>query len=245
MKRLPLRARLTAAAIVVLLMLLLLAATTLTVLVVKRPTWELGGILIDIDRGICNISAEFVYKPEIRTSNEDLDLVLETGTVPLNYSKGRAEASLVEKQFREIIDKEEASIKGELDAEVLPLIEVHRSIDEVMDLSFIGDLLDSIEVLNSEITPLDVSVLVDFDIEAGIREDVTIHIMETPAKITAGFLEYDIMVKDLTIHTDEIGHGQVEIGSSALLALSLFPDDVNIDAWGLLVEFDISGYLGQ
>ncbi|MFW3146518.1 MAG: hypothetical protein ACMUIE_06880 [Thermoplasmatota archaeon] len=245
MKRLPLKARLITAAITAFLLLLFIAATTLTLLVVKRPTWELGEILIDIDEGVCNISAEFVYKPEIETSNEDLELVLETGSVPLDYSRGRAETSLVEDQFREIIIKEEALIRGELDAEVLPLIEVHRSVDEIMDLSFIGDLLDSIEVLNTNVTPLEVTLLVDFDISASIREDVTIHINETPAKIIAGPLEYEIMVRELTIFTDDMGHGQVEIRSSALLALSLFPDDVNIDAWGLMVEFDISGYLDQ
>ena len=222
------------------MVIILLLLTSLLIVLNTSPTIELGELNIDIRSDRCNVTAKLLFSPDIETRNEHLVLVLENAALPINYSEGLAVVILEEDQFREIMDEEEIRIVGEVEARPLPFWQRNEKVDQTLDLSFISDLVDSIEISNMKLEPSPpTSILLEFDLTADIEHDVTIRIIDTEAKIRAGTSEHAVLIKDLLISTDMIGHGSIEVRSSTLLALSLYPGNVEIDAWGITVEFDL------
>ncbi|MEA3558937.1 MAG: hypothetical protein U9R75_06755 [Candidatus Thermoplasmatota archaeon] len=202
------------------------------------PSIDLGELDIEIRNDRCNISAKLLFSPDIETENEELDLALENATLPINFKKDRAAITLDENQFREIMDREKIRIVGGLDAKPLPFWRTFKKVDQNVDLSFISELVDSIEISNMELIPSPPrNMLLNFDLTADIEHDVTISIIDTRAKITASTSEHEVVIKELLISTDSVGYGSVEVRSSTLLAL--LQGEIEIDAWGITVRFDL------
>lgn len=202
------------------------------------PDFELGSLDIRISNERCNVSARLWFDPDIRTSNEDLDLVLEEELLPIDYNDTTARVTLNESHFREIMEEEEIRIKGSTDARPLPFWKMTRDIDEKVDLSFISDLVDSIEISNIGIDRGGSGGLkLTFDLTAEIEKDVSIIIENTEALLYTGTVEHIVEIVDLRISSKETGIGEVEMDTSTFLSAALAPDDLRIDAWGIEVDF--------
>ncbi|MFO8051632.1 MAG: hypothetical protein R6V01_08045 [Thermoplasmatota archaeon] len=224
-------------AIVVALILIL---GSVAVIMRSSPEVSLGSIDIHIENDMCDISVELQYSPNIDTENENLNVILENDTLPVNYSRGISDLVLNEDQFREILDKEEIRMMGKVEVKPLSFWKRTENVDQTLDLSFISDLVDSIEIMNTSFHEgPSGDLMIEFDLTADIEKDVTIEIVRTVAELKAGSTEHDVLIRELVISTDKVGHGVVGMDPSTFLAVALNPSELFIDAWGIQVDFSM------
>ena len=136
---------------------------------------DVGAIDIMIEGKECNVSAELKFSRDLSIELSSLSLVLEAGEVPVDYIDGRINTVLNEEQFSEIVNNEKARIRGHAEYDSLLGSRSGRDIEEDIDLSFLGDILSSVEIGKTKLsTRFPFITVVDFDLTAEIEREVNI-----------------------------------------------------------------------
>jgi hypothetical protein len=218
--------------------IIMVAAISFIVFINMEPDIEVRSVLVDIEGKEANVSAWFSYSPDADTKNEDLFIRFHKGDVDLNRLGDGFWAILDKSQFKEIIENETIRVLGKVEVEPLPSVDLQRDVDSMVDLSFLGEILNSVEIDDFEIsTRAPSTTIVDFDLTVTMTKDVNIYARNTTADIIAGQNVFEVDLTELELLSDGTGHGRVEMPTSTLFQLALWTDEVMIDAWGLKAEF--------
>lgn len=225
-------------AVIVVLMLIFAGLTYVLVRIAADIKVDVGAINIDITGHECNISADLDYSPDIDAEPKELDLVLANGEVPLGYDDGFLWAVLDEPQFTEIVEKEEVRIKGTIQAKSAFGITSEREIDEDIDLSFLGKIFSTVEILDAKIsTKFPMTTVVDFNLSVQMEREVNIYAADTEAVISNGQTNQTVDLVYLELTSNGKGLGTVEFPTSTLFTMGLWGKNVTIETWGLSAEF--------
>jgi len=228
----------------IILFILLISTCAVLILRTLEPTVEVMSVMVNIEGGEANVSARFRYSPDVDTKNEELFIRFEDEDVDLNREGSGFWAVLDKAQFREIIENETVRVIGKVEVEPIPSFDLERDVDSRVDLSFLGDILDSVEIGDVDISiRVPSTTVVDFDLTVTMSRDVNIFARNTTAEITAGDRSFEVDLTDLELLSDGTGHGRVEMPTGTLFQLALWGDEVMIDAWGLQTgfEFPVTG----
>jgi hypothetical protein len=223
---------------IVLAVIIVISIASVIMLVNMEPDVEVRSVLVNIEGKEANVSAWFSYNPDADTKNEDLFIRFQKGDVDLNREGDGFWAILDSSQFREIIENETIRVLGKVEVEPIPTIDLRRDVDSMVDLSFLSEILNSVELDDFEIsTRAPSTTIVDFDLTVTMNKDVNIYAKNTTADIIAGEHVYEVDLTELELLSDGTGYGRVEMPTSTLFQLALWTDEVMIDAWGLKAEF--------
>ncbi|MGA1848700.1 MAG: hypothetical protein ACMUHB_05095 [Thermoplasmatota archaeon] len=223
---------------VFIVLVLVISIISVLIMVNMEPDVEVRSVLVNIEGKEANVSAWFSYSPDADTKNEDLFIRFQKGDVDLNREGDGFWAILDRSQFREIIENETIRVLGKVEVEPIPTVDMVRDVDSLVDLSFLGEILNSVELLDFEIsTRAPSTTIVDFDLTVTMSKDVNIYARNTTADIIAGENVFEVDLAELELLSDGTGHGRVEMPTSTLFQLALWTDEVMIDAWGLKAEF--------
>ncbi len=224
--------------VIVIVLILVISIISILILVNMEPDVEVRSVVVNIEGKEANVSAWFSYSPDADTKNEDLFIRFQKGDVDLNREGDGFWAILDRSQFREIIENETIRVLGKVEVEPIPTVDLVRDVDSLVDLSFLGEILNSVELKDFEIsTRAPSTTIVDFDLTVTMSKDVNIYARNTTADIIAGENVFEVDLAELELLSDGTGHGRVEMPTSTLFQLALWTDEVMIDAWGLKAEF--------
>ena len=226
----------------VILVIFILALAMITASIVKRISGagvDTGLILLEIDGDYANVSIELDIEPEI--DEKDLDIKMETddSTIPLTYEDDIIKGTLSEREFADIIEKDEVNLTGSIDIPVLGSIKVNKELKEKVNISFIHELSSSMNVENVSVEFAIFYTVIEFEILANVSRDFQIIITNTDANVRSPAGEFNAEVLELNYRTGERGSARIRLPLLGALGLALNSRNVVIESWGLSVTVNI------
>jgi hypothetical protein len=237
--------KLVIVSVVVILLIMVLTAGIIVQRKAGGAGADVGLIILTIDGENANISAEIDISPTVDKDGTDLKLDIGNPPIILDYRGDHISASLTENDFRELVERVDVNITGKVKTRLIGPLDMTFPIKEKVNISFIHELSESMNVTNVTVKLFPFSdPVINFDIQANVSSDFQLNITNTKAKLTSPIRVFDANIRNLHFRTGEGGHAEISIPPLNLLGLALYTRGIMVEAWGITIQVDIPLFNG-
>lgn len=205
---------------------------------------EVGPIEVSIDGNYANVTVGLDTEPDIDEKDMDVRLRSNEDEIPLVYDGKSIRGTLNEREFTNMIEKDEVNITGNIDVPIIGPFKINRDLEETINISFIHELSSSMSVENVSVEFSLFYTVIVFDFRANVSRDFQINITDTDAVVTSPSGTFNSEVLELNYRTDETGNARVRLPLLGALGLALNSRNIMIESWGISVMVDIPLFNG-
>ncbi|MGA1822406.1 MAG: hypothetical protein ACMUIG_07760 [Thermoplasmatota archaeon] len=235
------RIRITAVIAVFVLLMGLLFLGILVKIITSPPSPEIGMITVDINGREANVTVELLMDGDIDIEDSSLSLQFNEREIPLDIDGHVLLGKISKVEFERLMELRSANITGDLVAKSSLPFDIRDDIREEIDLSFLADIGEDIEIsgINTTIHSLAYTrAEIEFTVE--MEKDVHLKGEDTEAKLYASINTYDCDIEEVEIKPDGSGSGSILVPFSAIIFLSLSTQNITLEFWGISFTFPFS-----
>ena len=237
--------------VLALVLLVFLAIFVPTVLLVENYTEDVevrtGTVGLEIVGDTCTISAPFITRPDVRTTDQKLSLLFNGTDRPVDLEDGHVSCELNESDFRLLLTNDLVHVKGSLSVKALPLIQKKVEVDRSFDITEIREALSSVKVENiSAVFGLTGALFLGFHLTSLTERNVTVKITDAPASVTSKAGAFECQVERLELGIDGNGTGTISIPTLSMISLVLgsLNEEWTIECFGISGRFHLPSVNG-
>jgi hypothetical protein len=239
----------TVTKVIILMVVLSLLSTLIIGLAIrkeaKNQTADLGLITLVIDGEMANLTADLDLSADVDPDGTDLEIDIGEKGNEVDFDGKEIETSLSEEDFREMMERDSINISGDIKAKLIGPIDMTVGIREEVNISFIHQLSETLNVSNVQINfSFFSNPKISFDLDANISRDFQLNITNTEATLATPAGEMKARIEEMNFRTGEGGKARISIPPLNLLGLALFNREVVVEVWGIEVEVDIPLFSG-
>lgn len=236
-----LKKKVTAVIAVFILLIVILFVGVGIKFITSPPTTEIGKITVDVYKREANVTVELLLDDDIDIEDSSLYLQFSERELPLNIDGHVLSTSISIIEFERLMDLRSANITGDLLVKSSLPFDIRDSIRKEIDLSFLADIGDGIDVtgLNTTIHSL-AFTRAEIEFTVDMERDVHLTGENTEAKLYTSLITYDCTIEEIEIKPDGSGYGSILVPFSAIILLSLSTQIITLEFWGISFEFPFS-----
>jgi hypothetical protein len=236
-----LKRKITAVFVIIILLLVIIFVGVGIKMITSPPPTKIGKITVDIFKREANVTVELVMDSGIDIEDSDLSLQFSDRELPLTIEGHELSTRISIIEFEMLMELRSANITGEIIARSILPFDISETIRKEIDLSFLADIGDGIEVdeINTTIHSLALT-RAEIGFTVDMERDVHLTAENTDADLYASLNVYKCTVENLVIKPDGSGYGSILVPFSAIILLSLSTQNITLEFWGISFEFPFS-----